>query len=556
MRRKGMTLFIVVVLIMTVLPVGIVFADESTGVLFVLDTDAKKLTVDVNAGVLDPRSKADLVIMKPGKTLADATSTDALFLTDYVFSDSFGRANYVVDMQNAPLGIYAVYLIPSDGGKTVADTVTYLQGSFEGDFLDKINGEEGDDADAMKALMNSEDALTFLKNQLGTVPKDDTILYEYMVIGRPYSVLHEIQDAYTTGSLLALISEGNAAQRQELLANYGVGYLGIDQNTAIYDMYRNSTRREAICGNIPKGLATPDTVVKALYDSAILTTVQMSSWNEMPSLFESSKSYLTNIDYDKLNENLTKVSKATAGREYKTVADFEAAIYTAYSEAVKPDNNNGGVNGSFSGSGGVFGGGSGSLGNGGGIEVGEPVFDYEQETTPFTDWDEIPVYAKSYLMRLYEDKVFVGDPDGKFRPNDAILRQEICKILVEGLKPETESTEIAFCDVSEDAWYAVFVKKAAAAGYIKGKPDLSFGVDETLTREDFAVILERILNDGTIEAAVETVYSDAENISDYAVEAVKFVTAIGIMEGYDNAFDPKGQVTRAQAAKVMGKLLY
>ena len=85
---------------------------------------------------------------------------------------------------------------------------------------------------------------------------------------------------------------------------------------------------------------------------------------------------------------------------------------------------------------------------------------------------------------------------------------------------------------------------------------MSFGAGESLTREDLAVILERILKNTDTEAVSDTVYTDAENISDYAIDAVNFVTAMGIMEGYDGAFDPKGQVTRAQAAKVMGKLLY
>lgn len=554
MRRKGIALFIVTALVTAILSTAIAFAAESKGVTWVLDTEAKKLTVDIQAGVLTPKSKADLVIMKPGKALADASSTDAVFFADYVFSDSYGRANYVVDMQTAALGIYAVYLIPSDGGKTIADTITYLQGSFESDFLDKINGDEGADAESMKTLMTGEDALTFLKNQLGTVPEEDTLLYGYMVSQRPYSALYEIQDAHTTGSLLALVSEGSAVQRQELLANYGVGYLGIDQNAAMYDMYRNSTRREAICGNIPKGLATPDAVAKALYDATILTTVQMSSWNEMPSVFESAESYLTDIDYDKLNENITKVSKATAGKTYETISDFESAIRAAYATTTNPDT--GGGSGSFGGSSGSVGSAGSSFVGGNGIEVGEPVYEYESESVLFTDWEEIPSYAKSYLTRLYTDHVFVGDPDGRFRPNDAILRQEICKILIAGLKPEAEGAEITFTDVSEDAWYAEYVRKATAAGYIKGKPDLSFGVDETLTREDLAVILARILNTEDIEAASEKAYSDAGDISDYAVDAVNFVTAKEIMEGYDGVFDPKGQVTRAQAAKVMGKLLY
>lgn len=544
MRKKGMAMFIAAALIISVFSAWTAFADNSTGVTCVMDTEAKTLTVNIEAGVLTPESKADLVIMKPGKELGDASSSDAVFFADYVLSDSFGRANYVVDMQTAALGIYAIYLIPSDGGKTVADNVTYLQGDFEREFLAKINAEACADKNAMRTLMTGEDAQTFLKNQLGTEPKDDNILYKYMVSGRPYSALHEVQEAYTTGSLLALISEGSASERQELLANYGIGYLGIDKNADMYAMYKNSSRKETICQNIESGIETPDELTKALYDCTILTTVKMSSWSEMPSVFEAAKSYLTNIDYDKLSDNMTKAAKATAGKTYKTVSDFEKAIREAYSSSDNTGTSSGG--GSRKGSGFV---------GGSSVEVGSAASEYEQESLLFTDWNDIPSYAKSYLERLYADKVFSGDPDGKFRPDDAILRQEICKILVEGFKPETDGADIVFTDVSNDAWYADFVTKAAAAGYVNGRPDMSFGVDETLTREDLAVILARILDKAGADTA-EAAYSDAGSISGYAFDAVNFVTEKGIMEGYNGVFDPKGQVTRAQAAKVMGRLLY
>ena len=539
-----MDLFIAAALITSALSAGTAFADEGTGVTCAMDTEAKTLTIDIEAGALTPGTKADLVIMRPGKELVDSSSSDAVYFADYILSDGFGRANYVVDMQTAALGIYAIYLIPSDGGKTVTDTVTYLQGDFEREFLSKINGEACADKDAMRGLIEGEDAQTFLKNQLGTLPEDDTILYEYMVSKRPYVALYEVQDAHTAGNLLALFSESNSAKRQDLLTNYGVGYLGIDKNPDMYNMYKNSSRRETICENIPSELKTPEALTTALYESTILTTVKLSNWNEMPAVFEAAKTYLTDVDYDKLNDNLNAVSKFVAGETYESVDDFEKAIRESYLS----DEDTGSSKGS-----------SGSRGGSGfvsGVEVGSIVDEYEHENLLFNDWYEIPYYAKSYLERLHSDRVFEGDPDGKFRPNDATLRQEICKILVVGLKPEAQVEDIDFTDVPDDAWYFEVVKKAAGAGYVNGRPDMSFGAGESLTREDLAVILERILKNTDTEAVSDTVYTDAENISDYAIDAVNFVTAMGIMEGYDGAFDPKGQVTRAQAAKVMGKLLY
>lgn len=551
MRMKVMTAALVAVLLVTMLPMG-VFTAENADVTCSLDAENKTLTVDIAEGVLVPKSNADLVIMNPSKTLADVTESNSIFFADHLQSDKYGRIQqYVVDMEDASLGIYTVYIIPSDGGATIVKTVTYLQGSFESTFLERINGTEGETASAMKTLMNGEEAKTFMKNQVDGTLTDDTILYEYMVSVRPYKALHQIQTAYNVGRVLALFSEGNGTKRQSVLENYGVMYLAIDQNFEIYTMYQNSTRKETICESVSANLKTPEMLRKGLYDATVLTTVRLSSWNEMQAVFEDAKSYLTGIDYDKVQKNLTKVSKATAGKDYETITDFETAICNAYSEdagASEDESHLGGHTGSFGG----FGGGAVS---GGGIEVGDTTEKYETENQLFVDWDSIPSYAKSYLESLYENGIFVGDPDRNFRPDDAILRQEICKILVEGFQVEPANGEIAFADVSNEAWYAEYIKTAFAAGYIKGKSEILFGVNETLTREDFAVILERMLHDGT-KVEETTVYHDADRIADYAKDAVNFVTNKGIMQGYDGAFDPKGSVTRAQAAKVMGKLLY
>lgn len=162
--------------------------------------------------------------------------------------------------------------------------------------------------------------------------------------------------------------------------------------------------------------------------------------------------------------------------------------------------------------------------------------------------------AKTFLKDTISEEL----KDDSFRPDSPILRQEFCKVLTVGLNPEKTDEAISFSDVAADAWYTEFVQRAAAAGYVKGKTDGSFGVDESLTREDLAVILERIVKampEVTVgDTAAE--YNDFDKVSDYAAEAVKYVTAAGLMEGYDGGFAPKENVTRAQIAAVLGRLLY
>lgn len=47
-------------------------------------------------------------------------------------------------------------------------------------------------------------------------------------------------------------------------------------------------------------------------------------------------------------------------------------------------------------------------------------------------------------------------------------------------------------------------------------------------------------------------YSDTEEISEYALEAVVWCTMNGILDGYDNnTLQPKGNATRAEAAVML-----
>jgi hypothetical protein len=50
-------------------------------------------------------------------------------------------------------------------------------------------------------------------------------------------------------------------------------------------------------------------------------------------------------------------------------------------------------------------------------------------------------------------------------------------------------------------------------------------------------------------------FTDEQEISDYAAEAVRFVSGTGIMIGYDGRFDPKRTASRQEMAVMLYRLL-
>ncbi|MBN1258899.1 S-layer homology domain-containing protein [Candidatus Peregrinibacteria bacterium] len=78
-----------------------------------------------------------------------------------------------------------------------------------------------------------------------------------------------------------------------------------------------------------------------------------------------------------------------------------------------------------------------------------------------------PVYnAVTYLNQI---GVLGGYPDGTFKPDNAINRAEVLKVILKGSAIEPATTFTAdFPDVTSDAWFAPYVLKAKGLGIVKG----------------------------------------------------------------------------------------
>ena len=87
---------------------------------------------------------------------------------------------------------------------------------------------------------------------------------------------------------------------------------------------------------------------------------------------------------------------------------------------------------------------------------------------------------------------------------------------------------------------------AYQAGFIKGQSDDTFAPLANISREEMAVILNRVLS---LEST-ETEIKDIDSVSAWAQDSVKAVFTSGIMQGYDKNFNPHDNVTREMAAVV------
>ena len=120
-------------------------------------------------------------------------------------------------------------------------------------------------------------------------------------------------------------------------------------------------------------------------------------------------------------------------------------------------------------------------------------------------------------------------------------------------------TTSRFTDVSVDSYYAPYVEWAVENRIVSGVGNNRFAPNSTITREDMAVMMvnyAKALNYDLPVALQAFNFTDASSISSYAIGAVTAAQQAGIIVGKDGGrFDPKGNLTRAEAATVIRRFV-
>ncbi len=116
-----------------------------------------------------------------------------------------------------------------------------------------------------------------------------------------------------------------------------------------------------------------------------------------------------------------------------------------------------------------------------------------------------------------------------------------------------------FSDVSEDMWYTEAIRWATSEKIINGYGDGRFGVSDLITREQFATILYRYVqnNGGGFKGMWMYLmdFNDLENVSDWAYEALAWMNMNNVITGRPGKIlDPKKYTTRAEAATIFYRL--
>ena len=215
------------------------------------------------------------------------------------------------------------------------------------------------------------------------------------------------------------------------------------------------------------------------------------------------------------------------------------------------------------------------------ITVPFETFGYYQVMYMNQSFDDVTTHpwARNQLDTLYSRGIMLNKSNTAFTPNDNISRGEFATLLVKLFDIPLQYTETStFTDVlrvnplTNGLYDYRYIETAAKAGIVRGGGGGRFSPDESVTRQDAAVMISRAadlkmgVDADKALLNLQKLFTDAAVIDSYARTAVEAVSKAALVQGKENVllqgqakatfrFDPAQTFTRAEAAEVAIRVL-
>ena len=182
---------------------------------------------------------------------------------------------------------------------------------------------------------------------------------------------------------------------------------------------------------------------------------------------------------------------------------------------------------------------------------------HEPVDLPFNDVPE-GYWAYDAIQYVYGEGLMAGTSGTTFAPENVTTRGQIVTILWCMAGSPQVNYLMDFSDVDPAAYYGEAIRWASAEGVAGGYGNGTFGPDDPITREQLAVMLHRYARYMGYDVSVGEdtnilSYTDAFDVSEYAVAALQWACGAGIIHGTGDGstLTPQGEATRAQAAVIL-----
>ncbi|RKD29573.1 glycosyl hydrolase family 18 protein [Thermohalobacter berrensis] len=163
-------------------------------------------------------------------------------------------------------------------------------------------------------------------------------------------------------------------------------------------------------------------------------------------------------------------------------------------------------------------------------------------------------WAQTDIWAVKEKGWMEGVSDTHFFPDKPLTRVEAAVTLVRAMEIESNKTKPSFKDIPKDHWAEREIAIAQENGLILGDGKGNFLPEKHITREEMAVLLDRIFFNDTNIKTERTPFIDVKE-KRWSYNAIIRMKNEGIFIGYkDNTFYPEAKITRAQMATLMNRI--
>lgn len=170
------------------------------------------------------------------------------------------------------------------------------------------------------------------------------------------------------------------------------------------------------------------------------------------------------------------------------------------------------------------------------------------------------IWYRSGLDFSISKKLMDGVGHRRFAPEQTLTRAQLATVLYrQAGSPSTGTAKNPFFDVKSGTWYTRAVIWANQKGVMLGYPDGSFRPDDPITREQLVTVLYRYTGAKPGPARALLSFPDRDKVSGYALDAMRWAVNTGLISGIKTAqgdmLSPKSGTTRAQFCVILERWL-
>lgn len=156
---------------------------------------------------------------------------------------------------------------------------------------------------------------------------------------------------------------------------------------------------------------------------------------------------------------------------------------------------------------------------------------------------------------LASNSIITGKEYNIFAPKDNMTRGDFVLMLYRlAGKPSVSGLTNPFTDVSSANYYYAAVLWAYRNNVVTGVDSKTFAPKKNITREQIAATLYRLAGSPSASGSV-TGYYDSSKIHNYALSAMKWAVANGVLAGSSGYLNPTSNANRAEVATMLHRYL-